>query len=51
MIIVNGQTSKVIFSTDNVIYGIKEVVIFSILLFIVLFLITSLIVYFVYRAF
>ncbi len=51
MIIVNGQTSKVIFSTDNVIYGIKEVVIFSILLFIVLFLITTLIVYFVYRVF
>lgn len=51
MIIVNGQTGKVIFSTDNVIYGIKEVVIFSILLFIVLFLITSLIVYFVYRVF
>ncbi len=51
MIIVNGQTGKVIFSNDNVIYGIKEVVIFSILLFSVLFLITSLIMYFIYRVF
>lgn len=51
MVIVNGQTRKVIFSNDNVIYGIKEVVIFSILLFSVLFLITSLIMYFIYRVF
>lgn len=51
MVIVNGQTGKVIFSNDNVIYGIKEVVIFSILLFSVLFLITSLVMYFVYRVF
>lgn len=51
MVIVNGQTGKVIFSNDNVIYGIKEVVIFSILLFSVLFLITSLIMYFIYRVF
>lgn len=51
MVIVNGQTGKVIFSNDNVIYGIKEVVIFGILLFMILFLITSLVMYFVYRVF
>lgn len=51
MFIVNGQTGKVIFNTTDTVFGIKEVVIFGILLFMILFLITSLVMYFVYRVF
>ncbi len=51
MFIVNGQTGKVIFNTTDTVFGIKEVVIFGAFLFVGLFIITSIVVYFIYRVF
>ncbi len=51
MFIVNGQTGKVILNTTDTVFGIKEVVIFGVFLFVGLFIITSIVMYFIYRVF